>query len=295
MHLAKTPLADEDWRPCFPKSLLLWKTWFTTGCEWERHQTNRRHGAACSPQDNLSELPGAEMPYVLLGPEIEPVPPGWMVERTAWAFLLMPAPCSSKHLWRGQRRQRGVEWPRDILPQEAGGTVAQQGGDERCSRRTRRAGYSSPSAYKQEFSGVSLPWPTISLLIGKCCLVQAYVLSFYSQIFPDWEADKGQAVFTTTSLCAPIYQNSSKSNPWSIFLKAFPLLKTSHRASATQLVTPNSCLSSPDASWQLPQSIINVFILDYCIQAVVIRAKSLRHPIPPATTQKRRSWRNQGT
>lgn len=107
MHLAKTPLADEDRRPFFPKSLLLRKKWYTTGCEWERHQTDlidRRRWAVRSPQDNLSELPEAETPYVLLGPEIEPVPPGWMAR--VRAFLLMPALLSSKHLWCGHRRER---------------------------------------------------------------------------------------------------------------------------------------------------------------------------------------------
>lgn len=48
-YLAKTPLDNEDRRPFFPKGLLLWKKWYTTGCEWKRHQTDlidRRHWAA---------------------------------------------------------------------------------------------------------------------------------------------------------------------------------------------------------------------------------------------------------
>lgn len=43
---------------------------------------------------------------MLLGPEIKPVPPGWMAELTVRAVLLMPALLSSKHLWCGHRGER---------------------------------------------------------------------------------------------------------------------------------------------------------------------------------------------
>lgn len=62
-----------------------------------------------SPQDHLSELLEAEMPYVWLGPEIEPVHPRWMADVPVQAFLLMPALLSSKHLQCGHRRDRDEE------------------------------------------------------------------------------------------------------------------------------------------------------------------------------------------
>lgn len=76
-----------------------------------RETSNRpnRQETLSSPQDNLSELTEAETPYGLLGPEIEPVPPGRMAELTVRAFLLMPALLSGKHLRCGRRRERDKE------------------------------------------------------------------------------------------------------------------------------------------------------------------------------------------
>lgn len=79
-------------------------------------------------------------------------------------------------------------------------------------------------------------------------------------------------MFTTTSVCARTYHNSSKSKPCLIFLKSFPLLKTAHPASATQLVTHNT-RPLQGASSQLLQSFISVFILDCWFQTLVNQSK----------------------
>lgn len=198
---------------------------------------------------------------------------------------ISPGACSAQQqapmVWVQGREGWGatdVGWPGNTFPKRQVGhgeelkDVPEGQGRAGYSSRKRTTGPMLTSWSLQE-SPLSKSLLTNHLPSGRKMLPGPSICLIF--LFPDlswWEAEKGQAVFTTTSVCASIYHDSSKSNPQLIFLKAFPPLKTPHPASATQLVTQNSC-PLWGTSWQLPQSIINVFILGYWIKTPVNESK----------------------